>query len=629
MQIALDGSRLSLTGNDPKVCVLLDLIGRSSAAADDDWLVLIMESIDLKIQHLYQDALRSGDMFALFERTREAIRQFPDDPQTRYLQALAMARLGEPHAAMRLYERNRVEDLGTEDAIALKGRLFKDLAVRANGPEQVELFRQSSQAYRHAYQLSDGYFSGINAATTSLLAGDEAEACELAAAIAKRPDVAQPEDYFAAASAAEAMLVCGAVEEASALFAAARRRPDSSPGMVASTARQVALIASRLSIPDDQKTTLLASIRPTPVIHFCGHMFLAGWEAEAEIAEQIAAILDEQEVLIAYGALACGADILIAEAIVARGGELHIVLPFAEEDFLKTSVCVGGAEWAARYDRVRQAAASVTFATQMRSVNDDEQFAYCSKLMMGLAKLRAGIMQAETFQLAVWDGAPPAGAAGTAADCAEWARQGGHTRIVPVPRTRPALESPVVPDTGNRPHWSLRSMLFADFAGFSRLDEDHLSRFLQVVMGRIAIVLDRHKDDVLTRNSWGDAIFVVISTPARAAEIALEIQAELDEETLRDIGLHQEGGMRISLHYGPIFEHFDAVQNARTFYGTEVTVAARIEPRVPVGAIYTTQPFAAMIESDRNHYHLEYVGAMDLAKSYGVRILYRLGTGDE
>jgi len=82
--------------------------------------------------------------------------------------------------------------------------------------------------------------------------------------------------------------------------------------------------------------------------------------------------------------------------------------------------------------------------------------------------------------------------------------------------------------------------------------------------------------------------------------------------------------MRISLHYGPIFEHFDAVQGARTFYGTEVTLAARIEPRVPVGAIYTTQPFAAMIDPDRTNYHFEYVGKMDLAKSYGVRTLYRL-----
>lgn len=586
-----------------------------------------MEAADPKLHRRFQDALRRGDMFALFERTREAIRTFPDDPEARYLQALAMARLGEPNAALGLYERNRVEEIGTEDAIALKGRLLKDLAVRANGTEQVELFRQSSQAYHQANQLSDGYFSGINAATTSFLAGDMGQACELAAAIARRSDVAEPQDYFAAASGAEAMLVCGEVEQATALYAAARRRPDASPGMVASTARQVRLIADKLSISDDQRQALLVAMRPTPVIHFCGHMFLAGWQAEEDIASAIRAILDEQDVLIAYGPLACGADILIAEEILTRGGELHVVLPFAEEDFLKTSVQVGGSEWLDRYDKAREAASSVTFASQMRCVNDDEQYAYCSKLMMGLARLRAGIMQAETFQLAVWDGVTSAGTAGTAADCAEWARLGGVTRIVPVPRDRPALKSAAMAETQHRPHWTLRSLLFADFAGFSRLDEEHLSQFLEVVMGRIARVLDRHAEDVLTRNSWGDAIFVVITTPARAAEIALEIQAELDPESLRVIGLPPEGGMRISLHYGPIFEHFDAVQNARTFYGTEVTVAARIEPRVPVGAIYTTQPFAAMIESDRNNYHFEYVGTMDLAKNYGVRILYRLGTG--
>lgn len=585
-----------------------------------------MEPVDRNFHHRFRAALARGDMFALFESAREAIALHPDDPEPRYFQALAMARLGEPHAALRLYEHNQVEDIGTEDAVALKGRLLKDLAVRSSGADQVELFRQSSRAYRLANQMSDGYFSGINAATTSLLAGDKDEACELAAAIARRPDVAQPADYFAAASGAEAALVCGDVVEAVARYAAARRRPDASPGNIASTARQVNLIASRLSIPQNEKLALLESIRPTPVIHYCGHMFLAGWPHEKEIVAAIDAILNETGALIAYGSLACGADILVAEAILALGGELHVVLPFAEEDFLTTSVDVGGSDWFARYGAARDAAASVTFATQMRSVDDQEQFAYCTKLMMGLAQLRASVMQATTFQIAVWDGAPATGAAGTAADCAEWARLGGKTRVISVPRDRPALKSAAVTELRNRPHWTLRSMLFADFAGFSRLDEDRLSKFLEVVMGRIATVLDRHADDVLTRNSWGDAIYVVITSPARAAEIALDIQAELDRELLQSIGLPPEGGMRISLHHGPIFEHFDAVQGARTFYGTEVTVAARIEPRVPVGAIYTTQPFAAMIESDRNNYHFEYVGKMDLAKNYGARILYRLGT---
>ena len=588
-----------------------------------------MEPIDRNFHRQFQDALKSGDMFALFERTREAIEKLPDDPEVRYLQALAMARLGDPHAALRLYERNRVEELGTEDAIALRGRLLKDLAVRAAGEERVDLFHQSSEAYRLAFQLSDGYFSGINAATTSFLAGDINEAGELAAAIGRRPDIVEPQDYYAAASGAEAMLVRGEVEEATAAFAAARRRPDASPGMVASTARQIALIASQLSISKERCQALLSAIRPTPVIHFCGHMFRAGWEHEEEIATSIRAILDEADVLVAYGPLACGADILIAEAVLERGGELHVVLPFAEEDFLRTSVCVGGPEWLPRYQKARDAASEVIFATQMRCISDDQQFAYCSKLVMGLTQLRANVMQAETFQLAVWDGVTSSGIAGTAADVALWKDQGGVSRTIPVPRDRPPLGSVSVVEQHSKVNWALRSMLFADFAGFSRLDEDRLSQFLGVVMGRIAAVLDRHSSAVLCRNSWGDAVFAVITSPSQAAEIAMEIQSELDSELLQSIGLPAEGGMRISLHHGPIFEHFDAVQNATTYYGTEVTVAARIEPRVPVGAIYTTQPFAAMIESHRNDYHFEYVGKMDLAKNYGVRTLYRLGTERE
>ncbi len=55
-----------------------------------------MEPIDPKVRQQFQDALRRGDMFALFERTREAIELYPDDPDARYLQALAMARLGDP-----------------------------------------------------------------------------------------------------------------------------------------------------------------------------------------------------------------------------------------------------------------------------------------------------------------------------------------------------------------------------------------------------------------------------------------------------------------------------------------------------------------------------------------------------
>ena len=98
-----------------------------------------MDLIDPKVRQKFDRALKSGDMFALFERTREAIEIYPDDPDARYLQALAMARLGDPHAALRIYERNRVEEIGTEDAVALKGRLLKDLALHGSLLKPAEL----------------------------------------------------------------------------------------------------------------------------------------------------------------------------------------------------------------------------------------------------------------------------------------------------------------------------------------------------------------------------------------------------------------------------------------------------------------------------------------------------------
>jgi hypothetical protein len=583
-----------------------------------------MGLIDHALHRQFEDVLASGDMFALFEQTREAIEQFPDDPDVRYLQVLAMARLGDPHAALRLYKRNCVAQIGTEDAIALKGRLLKDLAVLSSDAQQIELFRKSSRSYREAHELSGGYFSALNAATTSFLAGDATEACELAATLGRRPEILHPEDYFAAASRAEAMLICGEVEKATALYAAARLRRDAAPGHIASTARQVRLIASKLTLSEVQQSALLASIRPAPVVHYCGHMLAAGWHHEEELVTSIRSVLEESGALVAYGSLACGADILVAEAVLARRGELHVVLPFDEEDFLKTSVNVGGAQWSERYRKAREGASSISFATQMRYVGDDEQFAYGSRLRMGLARLRARIMHADVFQLAVWDGIASHGNAGTGFDCKEWARQGGKTRVVSVNAGRPTLLPPPVIGRQARCRRVVRSIIFADFFGFSRLDEDCVPQFLDAVMGRIASILDRHSESVLSRNSWGDAIFVVVTSPEEAAGISLEIQSELDPASLRAAGLPEEGGMRMSLHFGPIFEHFDAIQGARTFYGNEINLAARIEPRVPVGAIYTTQPFAAMFDHNRTEFHFEYVGKMNLAKDYGARTLYRL-----
>ena len=83
--------------------------------------------------------------------------------------------------------------------------------------------------------------------------------------------------------------------------------------------------------------------------------------------------------------------------------------------------------------------------------------------------------------------------------------------------------------------------------------------------------------------------------------------------------------MRIALHYGTTYSGHDPVSRRITFYGTEVSRTARIEPVTPSGSVYVTEPFAAVLEMEADHpFDCNYVGKTPLAKGYGVYPLYRL-----
>ena len=50
---------------------------------------------------------------------------------------------------------------------------------------------------------------------------------------------------------------------------------------------------------------------------------------------------------------ACGTDILFAEACLARGARILLLIPLPEETFLKKSVAFADADWEARYRALR------------------------------------------------------------------------------------------------------------------------------------------------------------------------------------------------------------------------------------------------------------------------------------
>ena len=365
------------------------------------------------------------------------------------------------------------------------------------------------------------------------------------------------------------------------------------------------------------------------VVVYCGHMFNAGCAEEAPLAARIGEALDRLGTTIGFGPLACGADLLIAEALLARGAELNVVLPFAEDDFIAESVLCGGEAWLARYEGCRNAAAAVHFATPGAYVGDDNQFAYNTRLAMGLAALRAQQIGGEAVQVAVisdrFQTLSKTGLAGTLADIGMWQALGRETVTIPAGPVRRDLVFPQHAPAGDGTRREIRSIIFADYKGFSRLGERELPLFMAEVMGRIGAVLAEFGDHVEFRNTWGDAIYAIVDEPRIAARLALALQrrlADLPPALTPPGGI---AGMRIGLHYGPIWVGTDRITGNRIWYGSEVNRTARIEPVTPVGGVYCTESFAAaLLIDDCNDCRFTSVGRKALAKEAGELELYLL-----
>lgn len=570
--------------------------------------------------------LGQGDALSAFDCAAAARRSGIDSPRLRYLMVRALAASGDSLGAMHLYQSLDLGASGDVDSLALAGRIWKDRAFDNLVDERRLWLEKAASAYHHAWEVSGATFPAINAASLFALLGERERAAALAGPIAAAGAAG---NYWDAVTLIEALLLLGRGEDALRHAKALDIGGSAGAGDRASTCRQFLRLARSGAVEAESAEAIVDLLRPPPVGVYCGRMFRAGGEGEAGARRAIAAALDDQPLSALIGPLACGADILFAEEAIARRIDLTIILPFAEEDFIAQSVRSGGEAWVARYERCRDAAAMVHFASHSRFVSDDCQFVLGSHTAMGLAKLRARELEAEAIQLAVVDpdvAARSADAvAGTNADIALWQRHGGRTVTIPVGGLDRALQFPPAPTPPAGTRRGLYAILFADFAGFSKLGEAELPIFAHEVMGGIGRVLDEFGEAVLFRNTWGDAVYAIISDPAIAARIALAMQAQLD---VLPAGLGLEGhkaGMRTGIHFGPIYRGQDPVVGNELWYGTEVTRTARIEPVTLVGQIYCTQPMAAMLAlGDAREFDCDYVGKVRLAKDYGELALYRL-----
>ena len=337
-----------------------------------------------------------------------------------------------------------------EDIAAIEARARKEMAFAADGAGSRQNYAAiSARLYETVFTATGGTYAGINAAMMATIAGEAKRSAALAhkvlAALGKAP-----QGYWANATLGEAHLLLGDNKAALAAFASAARQEDASDGRRSSTRLQVRRIGAHADVAVD---AILDALPVGGVAVYSGRSFSdldkeALDDLEKALCPRIAAALAVDGIRYVYGSLSAGADILFAEAALAAGCDLHVVLPFPVESFVGTAVAVGDSaeRWGERFRACLNRSTSLVFAVdfpaQKRGL--DAHFYRGFRLAAGLALLHADTLTSHGIMLAASDGGTQSNRAGIAETMREWRAAG--RKLIAVATEPQEVESNCGPD---------------------------------------------------------------------------------------------------------------------------------------------------------------------------------------
>lgn len=538
-------------------------------------------------------SLHEGNYLLAYDQASSAIAKGHVDRRLDYIALLALANAGSTQLALkRLRRMGAVEQDMAEDWLALEGRLLKDLAVaRLHDPdpatraETQRLLRQAADAYFAAFQRTGGYFTAINAATLLLLAGDTAQALSLAREVLQLVSRFVPADetdaYYLRVTEAEAALLLGDRVRCEASLRLASELLRGNLNVRSRTTAQLRLICRHHGFDE----TLLAAITVAPVLVVHG---ADGDGTDGDAGRPLPATAS-----FVYAGLSRPADLPHIEHFLGLGGRLHLVLPAARQPLLDRWQRQHGAGWAMRLSRCLDAAAELSIAYGFLDAEEVWCADYVAAMAHGLSRLAA-------------------------------ARLGAHWQAVaalPVPIDPVAAQPPSTTQFSRR----CIGTLFADFSGYSRLDDAELPLFQTEVLGGIARLLAQRGPQVLLQHTRGDALHVVTVDAASTADIAAEIQALVERLRPTLGGRLAQLELRLAAHYAPSYVGVDPLEGTPTYFGSQLSFAARIEPVTPPGMIFVTESFAARLALEApERFTVEYAGEVDLAKRFGKYRLFSM-----
>ena len=423
---------------------------------------------------LAEKCRRAGENFLAIEAAEEGLAWFNEDLHpAEYLNLVHVRALAYASVGSRDLARELVESLGSRKddsflALHLLARAHQDwFETTDDDNARREHLVQARDAYLQALAREPAAQLAVNAAAASLLldtdqAGGPPRAETLALARQARQLCVHEhartryEDEARAAFErlavmASSSLILGEFNEARELYRQAGELGSDRRSDLLTTRKQARLLLGAHGRDPHE----FDGCFPLPnVALFVGHLFDRPGrpggprlpEANADrLGARIAQVICEHNILVAYGSAAGGADLLFLREVLARpGGEVHIVLPFAREEFRRRSVVrVPGQErWGVEFDRALAAAASVTVLGDSPCWFDENAYAFCNRVLYGMAARRAREFGDELRAFAIWDGQAASERPGGTAECVrQWAARGCQRVLIPPDGGELRLES--------------------------------------------------------------------------------------------------------------------------------------------------------------------------------------------
>jgi len=593
--------------------------------------------------------IKLGEPLVAYDVLRAGCKVASEDPILRQWLALSLARSGAQDRAEIILSELISEGHENEEILGTKARIHKDLWQ--NGKDPVEKRRQlalSYDCYSQAYLKTGGYWTGINAGTMALILGRESVAADLAQQVRTQclqalKDVTGVDRYWPLATLGEAGLILRQWSEAQMWYAQAVQLGQGRYGDLSSTRRNLRLLVEHLDIDG---TPFEQGFQIPKILVFTGHMIdhpnrsvprFPG-HLEPTVQRAIEKRLAKLGGNIGYASAACGGDILFLETLLKHRGEIHIVLPFERDSFVKESIdYLPDGKWAERFDDLSRSAAEVVLASEGRFQGGGISFEYANHVLAGLAGIRADRLETDAVLVALWDGKSGDGPGGTASMIENWQALGKQAEIIDLAEIlhsvspelaardeRPIRTSSPAPST-EREKTSIRSLLFADLVNFTDLVEAEIPAFVEHFLGGVARLIKTGSYSPEARNTWGDGLYFAFRDTREAGLFALDLRDFVRRTDWVVKGLPGALSIRIGLHVGPVHGFVDPITEKYTYFGGHVARTARIEPITPPGKVYASQAFAGFATaSGVDGFKCEYVGQTPLAKGFGVFPAYHV-----